>query len=62
MLKGKPYGHQLSDSVRLKLRKQGQQWEVIDRLTTADASGPLGTDTDPQKVNQLKQYRPASKL
>ena len=53
VLKGKPYGHQLSDSVRLKLRKQGKQWEIIDRLTMAEVSGPLGADTDPQKVREI---------
>ncbi len=53
VLKDKAYGHQLADSVRLKLRKQGRQWEVIDRLTTAEASAPLGTDADPKKVRKI---------
>ena len=31
ILKDQSYGAQLADSVRLKLRRQGKQWEVIDR-------------------------------
>jgi hypothetical protein len=52
-LKGRPYGVQLADSVRLKLRKQGKQWDVLDRLSTADASGPVAAETDPAVVRKL---------
>jgi hypothetical protein len=53
VLKGKSYGHQLADSVRLKFRKQGARWKVIDRLTTADVSETVGLETDAAKVAKL---------
>jgi len=37
------YGRQLSDSVRLRLRRH-EEYDVLDRLSTQEASGPLGAD------------------
>jgi TolB-like protein len=53
VLQGRSYGHQLADSVRLKIRKQIQNSEVVDRLTTADISGPLDLDADTAKVRKM---------
>lgn len=52
-LKGRPYGEQLADSIRLKLRRQGKQWDVLDRLATVDASRPLSADTPPANIRKL---------
>ena len=42
-------GEQLADSIRLRLRRH-KEYEVLDRLTTADASGPLSADADQKKI------------
>ena len=47
------YGPKLADSVRLKLRRQGDTWRVVDRLTTQEASGPIGSDVKPDKIKIL---------
>ena len=47
------YGAKLADSVRIKLRKQGKSWKVIDKLTTTEASGPIGNDAKLSKVKLL---------
>lgn len=52
VLKDQSYGSQLADSVRLKLRKQGKHWEVIDRLTISEV-GALGVKPKPAKVHKI---------
>ncbi len=47
------FGQKLADSVRLKLRNQGQAWQVIDRLTTREASGPIGSNANLDTVKRL---------
>jgi len=54
-------GKQLADSVRLYLRRH-EEYEVIDRLTTAEASGPLGVGTDANKVVGLMSNRVGANL
>jgi len=45
-------GERLADSIRLALRPHGQ-YEVIDRLTTQEFSGPLGADADRKGIAKL---------
>ena len=45
-------GQQLADSVRVRLRRH-KEYEVLDRLTTAEVSKPLPETTDPKKVGAL---------
>ncbi len=47
-------GAALADSIRLKLRRQ-KAMEVIDRLTTAELTGPLKLTTPPQTVIEKMQ-------
>ena len=49
---GGKFGKKLSDSVRLRLRRH-KGFEVIDRLTTQGASGPLAIGIDAKKVISL---------
>ena len=53
VLKDQPYGRQLADSVRLKLRRQGKAWQVIDRLTIQDSGAKVDLDTDPEVIAKL---------
>ena len=50
------YGRQLADSVRLKLRRHGDYF-VLDRLSTQEASGPIGLKSDRDKVLDLMKRR-----
>ena len=54
-------GKQLADSVRLYLSRHGE-YEVIDRLTTAEASGPLPADVEKAKVVELMANKLAANL
>jgi hypothetical protein len=56
VLKSRPLGEQLADSVRLKLRRQ-PGWKVVDRLTTQDAAGPMDLDTTPRTLADLLANR-----
>lgn len=53
VMRAKSFGYQLADSVRLKLRKQGKGWKVIDRLTTDEAAGAMGLDTPPATLKKI---------
>ena len=54
------YGQQLADSIRLQLRRQ--KYEVIDRLTTREVSGPLDAKTDRAKVVKLMSEQVGANL
>lgn len=45
-------GKQIADSVRLRLARH-EDLEVIDGITTAEASGPMGADTPGEKIAAL---------
>ena len=49
---GGPDGLRLADKIRLRLRKH-RQYDVLDRLTTQEFSGPLAVDVRPDKVRRL---------
>ena len=53
-------GRQLADSIRLQLRRQ--KFEVIDRLTTQEASGALAADADRRKVITLMSEQVGANL
>ena len=42
-------GQQLADSVRVRMRRH-KEYEVLDRLTTADVSKPMPETTDPKRI------------
>ncbi|MDY6914523.1 MAG: hypothetical protein SVT52_08725 [Planctomycetota bacterium] len=48
-------GEQLADRLRLAIRRQ--KFEVIDRLTTQEVSGPLGVETEAGKAIDLMSNR-----
>jgi len=50
------YGRQLADSVRLKLRHDTDHF-VLDRLSTREASGPVGLKADRGKLLALMRRR-----
>ena len=50
------YGKQIADSVRLRMARH-VQYEVLDGLTVAEASGPLAADADHDKVVELMTKR-----
>lgn len=54
------FGQQLADSIRLQLRRQ--KYEVIDRLTTREVSGPLDAKTDRAKVVKLMNEQVGANL
>ena len=58
---GGKFGKRLADSVRLRLRRH-RQYEVIDRLTTQGAAGPLGIQTDRAKVIELMSSKVGANL
>ena len=45
-------GQELADSVRLQLRRDSR-FDVLDRLSTQEASGPVPFDVDPKKASEL---------
>lgn len=47
------YGKNLADKLRLRLGRHAGEFEVIDRLTTQEASGPLSVQTDRKKIIAL---------
>lgn len=55
-LESRPEGIRLADAIRLRLRRH-EEYEVIDRLTTESASGPIGADTEPGDVIELMRER-----
>jgi len=59
---GNEFGRKLAESVRLRLRRHHKEYEVIDHLTTAEASGPLGIEADEKKVIDLMRNRVGSNL
>jgi TolB-like protein len=62
LCKDKPeLGRQLADSIRQKLGAH-QGCEVIDLLTTREASGPLGADADKTKITALMRDKLAVNL
>ncbi len=46
------YGALLADSVRLRIRRH-KEFEVIDKLTTAETTSPLAAATDKKKITEL---------
>ncbi len=53
VLKEKTYGYQLADSIRLKLRRRGERWHVIDRFTASDAADSVGSDAKPGRIRKI---------
>ena len=48
----KTVGPDISDRIRIRIRRHREYW-AWDRLSTQEASGPMGIETDPQKVAAL---------
>lgn len=46
------YGKQISDSIRLRLRRH-KEYFVVDRLTTQETAGPTGVDVDRKKIIKI---------
>jgi len=47
-----PDGDRLADSIRLALRRQGRH-DVLDRLSTQEAAGPVAADAEPTRLIPL---------
>lgn len=62
VLQDQSAGRQLSDSIRLKLRRAAKNWDVIDRLTMQELTRPLTADAPPEKIADLLQNTLAAQV